>query len=706
MKNNRFIFAVLALMLLCVSLVLASCSGDGEITTEAPGTTDAPEVTSDDVTTETTPDETTAEITEEVTTEVPVETTKEPEVTTEPPHVHSYGAWTNIKEATCTEGGSRERVCSCGEKETEDVAALGHTDGEWIVDKEATADADGSRHQVCAVCGITLKTEIIASKPHTPGEWITDKEATCTEAGSKHQVCSDCGVTLTTESISAKGHTKVTDAAKAASCTESGLTAGSHCSACNEVLEAQEVIPAKGHTEVTDAAVAATCTKDGATEGKHCSVCKAVITARKTVPATGHKDGEWIVDKEATYTEAGSKHLVCATCGATVKTESIPVLEVVKSEYKVTLVDGYGNPVKDVEVSFMSGGKEEEKVKTDASGKATANIASGEYTVEFEAPDAYYVPSETYKVSDAEPAVEIMLVGYASAPQMVYPDEVNGVYSVNVGSVRVPVKNGEMRYFFFAPAEGAVYRFYTDSDKVEVGYYGGSFYISDSNGGTMLDNGVMELEVLHSQVGNMLVIGLKSTSSSVDECTLTVVRYSDMEVQLVELPWEQYVLDHTPAVIAPPKGNQHYVDIVVDISNPLNPSGAVEEIKAVYNENDGYYHLNTADGPVLYAKLAAKTIFQESIYTIVNVTNVGRYFYDENGKFQKKESYNDALIAYCKAADPATGVYPLDHDLVYILQNIGADGWYDMTSPNSIFKDDGVFVYPYNAWFFAVVYFD
>ena len=708
MKNNRLVFTVIVVMLLCASFVLASCSGDGEITTEATDNTgssmtetpatEAPDETSDEVTTDETPDETTAESTDAVTTE--------PEATTEPAHVHSFGAWTVLKEADCTEGGSRERVCSCGEKETEDIPAFGHKESEWIVDKEATAELDGSRHQVCTICGITVKTEIIASKPHVAGQWITDTEATCTEAGLRHQVCSECGVTLATETIPENGHSKVNDSAVSATCTASGFTAGSHCSVCNEVLEVQTTIPAKGHTEVTDAAVAATCTNAGTTEGKRCSVCKAVITAQEKIPAIGHTDGEWITDKEPTYTETGSKHLVCATCGATVKTESIPVLEIVKVEYTVKVVDGYGNPVKDVAVSFMSGTKEEAKVNTDASGKAVSTLASGEYSVKIEAPDVYYVPENISKVNATASSAEVTIIEYASNPEKIYPDEHDGIYRVSIGSLRVPVKKDDMTYFFFVPSEGAVYHIYTDSDKVEVGYYGGSFFVTENNTGTMLENGVMEVKVLHSAVGNTVVIGLKSTSSAVEECTLTIERYSDIEVQIVEIPWEQYVIDHTPTAITTPAGSQHYVDILVDISNPLNPTGAVEEIKVVYSETDGYYHLNSADGPILYAKLSAKTIFQESIYTIVNVTNVGRYFFDENGEFLKKESYNDALNAYCAAADPTTGVYPLDHDLVYILQNIGVGGWYDMTSPNSIFKDDGVFVYPYNAWLFAVVYFD
>ena len=100
--------------------------------------------------------------------------------------------------------------------------------------------------------------------------------------------------------------TVVEDAAVPATCTATGLTAGSHCSACNKVIVAQEVVDALGHTEVIDAAVAATCTASGLTEGKHCSVCNEVIVAQEVVDALGHTPGE-----AATCT--GGQY--CTACG-------------------------------------------------------------------------------------------------------------------------------------------------------------------------------------------------------------------------------------------------------------------------------------------------------------------------------------------------------------------------------------------------------
>lgn len=48
------------------------------------------------------------------------------------------------------------------------------------------------------------------------------------------------------------------------------------------------------HTVVVDAAVPATCTESGLSEGKHCSVCHAVLEEQTVIPATGHVFDAWI----------------------------------------------------------------------------------------------------------------------------------------------------------------------------------------------------------------------------------------------------------------------------------------------------------------------------------------------------------------------------------------------------------------------------
>ena len=46
-------------------------------------------------------------------------------------HKHSWTDWETTKEKTCTENGIKERICSCGAKETETIYCTGHNFATW-----------------------------------------------------------------------------------------------------------------------------------------------------------------------------------------------------------------------------------------------------------------------------------------------------------------------------------------------------------------------------------------------------------------------------------------------------------------------------------------------------------------------------------------------------------------------------------------------
>ena len=278
---------------------------------------------------------------------------------------HTWNAGEVTTAPTCTESGIKTFTCeTCGETRTEEIKATGHT---VVVDNavDPTCTKTGlTAGSHCSVCNETIKVqEEIPVLGHTWNDGEITTAPTCTEAGVKTFTCEICGDTRT-EGIKATGHTAVDDEAVAPTCTKPGLTAGSHCSVCNEVLQAQEEIPALGHTwnagEVTtaptctktgvktftcetcgdtrteeikatghtvvvDNAVEPTCTKTGLTEGSHCSVCNEILTAQEEIPALGHTWDDGEVTTAPTCTESGIKTFTCETCGET-RTEEIKAI--------------------------------------------------------------------------------------------------------------------------------------------------------------------------------------------------------------------------------------------------------------------------------------------------------------------------------------------------------------------------------------------
>ena len=187
-------------------------------------------------------------------------------------------------------------VVGCGVIIEDSKAA--HTAGEWIIDTPATATTSGSKHKECTVCGYTMTTETIPATgggehthsygsdwkydadnhwhecscgdkadkaAHTAGEWIIDTPATATTSGSKHKECTVCGYTMTTETIPATG-------------------GGEHT-----------------HSYGSDWKYDA---------DNHWHECSCGDKADKAA-----HDFKWVVDKEATATQKGSKHEECKVCG-------------------------------------------------------------------------------------------------------------------------------------------------------------------------------------------------------------------------------------------------------------------------------------------------------------------------------------------------------------------------------------------------------
>lgn len=234
-----------------------------------------------------------------------------------------------------------------------------HDSAEWRVTDEATCTEPGSRELVCTVCGYVLKEEMILPTDHDYDyTHVTNyggpaKQPTCTTPGYGGVKCKMCGTISYMSNIPALGHswgdrysiggvyyqecTRCGEVQRAdnqcphdpdlyeqvmvieASTCETHGSALFECPTCHET-EVRELPYAHvfGNWSIVKAP---TCTETGLK--KHtCSVCGATET--EVIEANGHDFGEWTVTKEPTCVSTGTRRRICSVCGET-ETQTIEV---------------------------------------------------------------------------------------------------------------------------------------------------------------------------------------------------------------------------------------------------------------------------------------------------------------------------------------------------------------------------------------------
>ena len=93
-------------------------------------------------------------------------------------HVCNFSDWEIIKCATCTEKGTRERSCECGEIQTESIDELGHEIIEHEAKDPTCVNVGWDAYISCSLCGYTTYVEKSATSLH-----IYNAENTCTACG-------------------------------------------------------------------------------------------------------------------------------------------------------------------------------------------------------------------------------------------------------------------------------------------------------------------------------------------------------------------------------------------------------------------------------------------------------------------------------------------------------------------------------------------
>ena len=240
-------------------------------------------------------------------------------------HNHFWILGTKISDATCISPAIYNYSCRCGETKTDTFGLKdlrNHVHTEVRDAEDATCTEKGyTGDTYCIDCDKRVSRGKKTNALGHDYKNVAEVPATCvTEGTAATQQCKRCDYIVPAQSlpIDPNNHANIVkDVAVAPTCTETGLTEGSHCGDCNKILIAQEVVSSTNHTEVIDPAVAATCTETGLTEGSHCSVCNKILVAQKTVSALNHSFTNYISNDDATCTEDGTKTAKCDRCDVT-----------------------------------------------------------------------------------------------------------------------------------------------------------------------------------------------------------------------------------------------------------------------------------------------------------------------------------------------------------------------------------------------------
>lgn len=387
-----------------------------------------------------------------------------------------------------------------GYKEADGHAHSCQTAGCTTHDVLAAHSYDDDSDTTCNICGYTRSI-----MPHSHVLRVVPAvSATCFSVGNiEHYRCEECGrlfndsngtqeLTAADVTIGKLPHTPVTIPAVPATCEQSGMTEGSKCSVCQEVITAQTTIPALNHDwqpavcetpetctrcHVTrggalghdysvslNNAIPATCTAGGKQTDIKCSRCDD-IQVGATIGALGHDWGRYTVTTPATETNEGVETRTCTRNNAHTQARAIPKLPSRTYGVSGEVHEKDGDPAAGVKVML---------VLSDRQIASTTTSSDGKYSFTGVVPCVYNLVAEkgdvtvTVKVEVVSENVEVgtiaMPQGNTSSVVEVKSDDAAESVEAVVGNLeKVFEENGDDKPF-------------TNEDKKEVNR-GGSIEI-------------------------------------------------------------------------------------------------------------------------------------------------------------------------------------------------------------------------------------
>ncbi len=418
----------------------------------------------------------------------------------------------------------------------------------------------------------------------------------------------------------------------------------------------------------------------------------------------------------------------CDLCG-----EAMPLNDG-KYTYSVAITNGIGDGYANLLVQFMQNGTRVMMEATNAEGKVFVRLPQGSYAISIIDPEnrSLEIPADlsltaTKRALDVVAVANInvndtnTIMGMTSGFTTTEAYAITGecAFSVNINPNKIiPI--------VWRPKQTGIYTFTLESEiGVALTYHGIPQYVQDRD---CLDEDerisdesfkliVRNVNLANPSVGieetTPYVIGLKANVVE-GNAILKIVKIAEAPLSHQDVPWT--INNSTiPAM-----------EISKDITKAdltyvkLDGTDTV-----VYNEDDGLYHLNSAEGKVLYVQLAntPETLPDAqstdangfALQALAMNGHFGVTRLDENEQVISKISYHDHILALLERVNALdandekinnAGIYYLTSTMVDGLKDYGDyHGWWKV-DVNNIFGESLANINPDYAWMFALCYID
>ena len=388
------------------------------------------------------------------------------------------------------------------------------------------------------------------------------------------------------------------------------------------------------------------------------------------------------------------------------------------ADYEIKVSDYYGNPsdktiyveIYKPDASAPNGEKFVKMLSANENGVVTITLNKGDYHFRLSAADGdgdFFYDVDACKLTSEVTSKEITIYNVSSDKFPIYPGTLdkdgneirNEAYVPVVGEGATYVTVNGRSYFVFAPQKIGYYKVSFDGGEgVTLGYHGDANYVLlESN--AQIENNSFELKSYNGNGISRNVIALNSEKETSAILLIEYLRELEKDVPYTDLTAKESTESSYDYNFL----NKLIVDF--DVTN--------KDLSAIKGE-DGYYHLNSEDGPIIMVRVASASKYLAAFTAICERTRIACVEKDENGNVTLKESYNDLILTYANKCDSA-GICPLTDELAYVIRKAGAYmGWFE--GDNTIFVNyeespsgditamPVVGVVKENAWLFACCY--